>query len=217
MSSSLLQIECSWYKSESPRHLPGIQLYVYYPPASTSWVFITGFSLQTKRPRGHLHLLLLQSLFCSNNKPAAPAYSLWNLSANPGWPHVMCNVVLPRLWIYVAHTLLSASSVQCWVLCIWFFSNTYGRLDRGWLEQQGCFLLDPTSTTEQQGVVNGPPLWQPAYLHPTPKTGNQLCLSLILFPHPSLKKKRLLSPFAFSPTLFVSLSLSIYFYLSGLV
>ena len=78
------------------------------------------------------------------------------------------------------------------------------------MEQQGCFLLDPTSTTEQQGVVNGPPLWQPAYLHPTPKTGNQLCLSLILFPHPSLKKKRLLSPFAFSPTLFVSLSLHLF-------
>ena len=67
------------------------------------------------------------------------------------------------------------------------------------MEQQGCFLLDPTSTTEQQGVVNGPPLWQPAYLHPTPKTGNQLCLSLILFPHPSLKKKKASLSFCFLP------------------
>ena len=77
--SSRLQIECSWYLSESPRHPPG---YMYIiPPALSSWIFMTGFFLQTKRTRGHLLLFLPQSL-----PPAAPAYSLCTQVQTLGGP-----------------------------------------------------------------------------------------------------------------------------------
>ena len=57
----------------------------------------------------------------------------------------------------------------------------------------------------------GPFLWQPAYLHPPSNTGNLPWLSLFLFPHSTLKKKKkncLIFPFYFSLTPIVSIYLS---------
>ena len=67
-----------------------------------------------------------------------------------------------------------------------------------------------------RGRVNGPLLRQPAYLHPPPNTGNLLWLSLILCPHPTLKKKKKPSlSFCFlSHPLCLSLPLSLHLFLS---
>ena len=71
------------------------------PPASPSWIFKTGFFHQAKGTKGHLLLLLLQSL-----PPAAPAYSLctkMQTLGGPTWCAMPSSPDCEHMWLTHCH------------------------------------------------------------------------------------------------------------------
>lgn len=62
--------------------------------------------------------------------PTAPVASLYSRVRPPCGPACCAMSPFSRLWAFVAHKLLSGSSAQCWVSCVWPSHTIKGRVNR---------------------------------------------------------------------------------------